>query len=65
MINLLDPDMIVIGGGVSLVGDLFFDKVRSTALKYTYNMNADKTPILPAKLQQNVGIYGAASLFLH
>lgn len=64
MINLLDPDIIVIGGGVSLIGELFFNKVRATALQYTYNMNADKTPIVPAQLQTNVGIYGAASLFL-
>ncbi|MEW5819200.1 MAG: ROK family protein [Cyanobacteriota bacterium] len=65
MINLLDPDMIVIGGGVSFTGELFFNKVRATALKFTYNIFASETPIMPAKLKTNAGIYGAASLFLN
>lgn len=64
IINLLDPDIIVIGGGVSLVGDVFFEKVRSTALAFTYNLEADKTPIVAAQLQKDVGIVGASSLFL-
>lgn len=64
MINLLDPDMIVVGGGVASIGDMFFNQVREAALLYTYNLNAKNTPIIPAKLQSNVGIYGAASLFL-
>ena len=64
MINLLDPDMIVIGGGVTSIGDLFFNKVRETSLKFTYNIYADKTPIVPAALKTNVGVLGAASLFV-
>lgn len=64
MINLLDPDIIVIGGGVASLGKLYFDTVRKTALKYTYNPFADQTPIVAANLQKDAGIYGAASLFI-
>lgn len=64
MINLLDPDIIVIGGGVASIGEVFFNKVRSVSLDFTYNLHADKTPIVEALLKNNVGIYGAASLFL-
>lgn len=64
MITLLDPDAIVIGGGVSLIGKPLFDKIRETIPHYSINKFASKTPLLPAKLQKNVGIYGASSIFL-
>jgi glucokinase len=65
MITVLDPEAIVIGGGVSLIGKPLFDKIRETIPKYTINrVFAAKTPILPAKLQRNVGVLGAAALLL-
>ncbi|MGH9398605.1 MAG: ROK family protein [Terriglobia bacterium] len=65
MISLLDPAAIVIGGGVARIGKPLLSKIRETFLHYTINPSmAAKIPILPAKLQQNVGVYGAASLFL-
>lgn len=64
MINLLDPEIIVIGGGVSFIGDLLFDEIRKSTHKHTINVFADKIPIVPAKLKKNVGIFGAASIFV-
>lgn len=64
MITLLDPDAIVIGGGVSQIGKPLFDMIRKTIPRYTINRQAKNTPVLPAKLQKDVGIFGAASLFL-
>lgn len=65
MITLLDPDVIVIGGGVARIGKPLFDKIRETIPRYCINRRfAAKTPLLPAKLQKNVGVFGAASLFL-
>jgi glucokinase len=64
MITLLDPDAIVIGGGVSQIGKPLFDKIRDTIPHYTINRQAKNTPVLPAKLQKDVGIFGSASLFL-
>jgi glucokinase len=65
MITLLDPGAIVIGGGVARIGKPLLDKIRETILLYTLNPKlAAKIPLLPAKLQQNVGVFGAASLFL-
>jgi glucokinase len=64
MISLLDPGAIVIGGGVARIGKPLFDKMRETLPQYTLNPKlAEKIPLLPAKLQQHVGVYGAASLF--
>jgi glucokinase len=65
MITLLDPEAIVIGGGVAQIGKPLFDKIRETIPNYTINRQfAVKTPVLPAKLKKDVGIYGAASVFL-
>jgi glucokinase len=65
MISLLDPEAIVIGGGVAQIGKPLFDKIRATISQFTINRRfAAKIPILTAKLQKNVGVFGAASLFL-
>lgn len=65
MITLLDPEAIVIGGGVSHIGRPLFRTIRKTILRYTLNPGlAGHTPLLPAKLERLVGVYGSASLFL-
>jgi len=65
MLTLLDPEAVVIGGGVARIGKPLFKKIRETIPLYTINRRfAVKTPLLPAKLQKNVGVYGAASVFL-
>lgn len=65
MITLLDPGAIVLGGGVSCIGRPLFDQIRKTIGRYTLDpAAAAKIPLLPARLRQNVGVYGAASLFL-
>jgi glucokinase len=65
MITLFDPEAIVMGGGVAKIGKPLFDKITETIPHYTINrLFARKTPLLAAKLQTNVGIFGAASLFL-
>jgi glucokinase len=65
MITLLDPEAIVVGGGVARIGKPLFDKIRETIPQYTINRHfAEHTPIVPAKLQRHVGLLGAAALML-
>lgn len=65
MITLLDPEAIVLGGGVSQIGKPLFDTIRKTILQYTMNPGlAADTPLLPAKLEKLVGVLGAASLLM-
>jgi len=64
MITLFDPDAIVIGGGVSLIGRPLFTKIKATIPSYTINRFANQTPVLPAKLRTNVGVFGAASILM-
>ncbi|NQT32272.1 MAG: ROK family protein [Candidatus Omnitrophica bacterium] len=64
MINVLDPEIIVIGGGVSLMGDVLFKEIRKTIPTHSINIFADKTPVVQARLKRDVGIFGAASVLL-
>ncbi|WP_150274457.1 ROK family protein [Paenibacillus tepidiphilus] len=62
MINTLDPEMVVIGGGVSQVGAPLFDAVRSYVKRHALNPSGRDTLIVPAALQQDAGLIGAAAL---
>ena len=64
MINLLDPDVIVLGGGVSSVSRLY-DNVPALLQHYTYNTcdNRCDTPIKPPVHVPAGGARGAAWLW--
>ena len=59
-----DPEVIAIGGGVSKIGDLFFDKVKASARERSCYFMFDATKILPAELGQDAGVIGAIALAL-
>lgn len=62
LVSLLDPDMIVIGGGVSRIGEPLFTRLRERMPRRTINQFASQTPIVPARLAEHVGILGAAAI---
>ncbi len=64
MISLLDPEVIVIGGGVSLLGNLIIKEIKKEIPPHTINIFSKKTPVLQAKLKRDVGIFGAASVLM-
>ena len=62
IVSLLDPDIIVIGGGMSQIGEPLFRRLRTLVPACTINQFAGETPIVPAKLASHVGLFGAASV---
>lgn len=60
VINILDPDVIVIGGGVGNI-DLLYDRGRDAVRKYVFNNRLD-TPIVKPSLGDSAGVFGAAVL---
>lgn len=64
VINIFNPEKVVLGGGVTKAGSLLFKKVRETAYKRAMPAVSKVTKIVPAKLGDNVGIMGAATLVL-
>ncbi|WP_372932373.1 ROK family transcriptional regulator [Mariniphaga sediminis] len=61
--NLLNPEIVYLGGGISLNGDFLFDLVQSKISKYLLPANAN-TPILPSTFGEHATTIGAVSLVL-
>jgi glucokinase len=59
-INLLDPLEVVIGGGVSVAGDLLLEPARETALRHVVPGAGTRTTIRLARHGQRAGVLGAA-----
>ncbi|MBM7541012.1 ROK family protein [Amphibacillus cookii] len=64
LINTFDPEKIVIGGGVSKVGHVLFKEIRDYVKRHALNPDSRDTTIVPAKLDQDAGVLGAAALIL-
>ncbi|MCD6459365.1 ROK family protein [bacterium] len=69
VVNLLNPERIVIGGGVAQAGELLFKPIREEVEKRAMPVAVAGLKIIPAKLGEDAGIYGAATYaiehFLH
>jgi glucokinase len=59
---LLNPDAIVIGGGVAQAGDLLFTPIRRTIRERTQAIYHDNLRVVPAALGNAAGMIGAATL---
>ena len=62
VVNLLNPDCIVIGGGVAGAGSILFDKVRETITKRAMSVQAKHVKLFKARLGNDAGVIGAAIL---
>ncbi|MBI3087912.1 MAG: ROK family protein [Candidatus Omnitrophica bacterium] len=60
LVNLLNPDVVVIGGGIERAGSLLMDPVWRAVKRYSYEEPASLVDILPAKLGDNAVVLGAA-----
>ena len=61
VINLLDPDVIVMGGGASQISRIY-KNVPALLREYVFGKEAD-TPLVPAKHGDSSGVRGAAWLW--
>ena len=59
---ILNPDSIVIGGGVANAGDLLFEPIRRIVEKRTTALFHENLRIVPAALGNEAGIIGCATL---
>ena len=62
MIDLLEPDVIVFGGGVAQLMAEFFPRIQSELPKWAINPRCCEIPLRLAKYGADAGIAGAAAL---
>lgn len=62
LVNVLNPAMVVFGGGVSKAGDLLLEPVRRVVRERAFRRPAEAVQIVPAALGDDVGVIGAAAV---
>ena len=63
VINVLNPQAIVIAGGVTRAGEHLFGPLRSEVRRRSFRSAYDACQILPAALPETAGMIGAAAVF--
>lgn len=58
--NTLNPEKVVLGGGVSRAGAILLDSVQESFMKYSFPRVANSTEIALATLGNDAGVIGAA-----
>lgn len=62
LINIFNPELVVIGGDLSVVGDYLVLPIRSAIRKYSLNLVNKDTVVRATRLGDDVGIMGACML---
>jgi glucokinase len=62
LVNVLNPEIIVIGGGMSAAWELIIGSVAAEMKKRAFREPAERVKLIPAKLGDDAGILGAARL---
>jgi glucokinase len=62
VITLLNPDRVIVGGGVALMGDVFLGPLRDALAERIFQPYAGSHQILPAALGEDVVLVGALLL---
>jgi glucokinase len=61
-INTFDPDVVAVGGGVSVAGELLLGPAREVARRFALPGVGERTEIRPARHGRKAGVRGAALL---
>lgn len=64
LVNLFNPQIVVIGGGLEDAGEEFLNKVNSTVREWAFREVTDNLKITYSRLRENAVALGAASLVM-
>jgi len=62
LINLFNPELVIIGGTVAITGDYLLLPIKSTVKKFSLNLVSKDTTIKLSKLGDKAGVIGACML---
>ncbi len=63
VIDLLEPDVIIFGGGIAGVMSAYFGHIREELPRWSINQRCAEIPLLVGKYGSDAGIAGAAALY--
>ncbi|MFA4991180.1 MAG: ROK family transcriptional regulator [Candidatus Omnitrophota bacterium] len=64
LVNLFNPEIVVIGGGIEKAGSLLLEPLRRTVRKWAFEEPANVVKIIPARLGEDSVALGAASIVI-
>src|SRR5690606_36358186 len=64
-INILSPEIIILGGGIAQAGDDLFKPLEQFMDIFEWRYNAVRTPVVRAAFDEYSGAVGAAAFALH
>ncbi len=64
IVNLLNPEMVVLGGGLEEAGEGFLNKVNTTVKEWAFREETEDLNIVYSQLRENAVALGAASLVM-
>ncbi|WP_300700275.1 ROK family transcriptional regulator [Bacteroides sp.] len=62
LINLFNPDLVIIGGTLSTTGDYITQPIKTAIRKYSLNLVNKDSVIATSKLKEKAGVIGACML---
>ena len=62
LVNLFNPEILIIGGGIEIAGSIFLDSLRDTIRQASIPEATEKLRIVPSQLGENGVPLGAAAL---
>jgi len=62
LINIFNPEMVIIGGTVSVTGDYITQPIKTAIRKYSLNLVNKDSTIITSKLKDKAGIIGACMI---
>jgi len=60
LVNIFNPEMIIVGGGMAKMGNLLLDPARQVVRERAFQLPAQAVRIVPAQLGDDAGVLGAA-----
>ena len=63
LLNIFNPDVVVLAGGVTQAGDTLFEPLRKEAKRRAFRPAVDACRIVPGALQGSAGVVGAVGSF--
>lgn len=61
LVNLFNPEVIVVGGGLAKMGDMLLDTAREVATERAFRLPAQRVRIVPSELGDNAAMLGAVA----